>query len=216
MHMLQSFILGSVANWAFGNHDNWRIATKVKSGKVDLINMLNLALPGIAFTYYGEEIGMTNNINISFTQNQDPLGCKCGNLHFLECSRDLQRTPMQWSNLENSDFSSTNQTWLPINSNYLEINVESQDEQESSHFSIFKKINELRNVLPAFKTGRVLVRTENNVLMLQRSCVEPFREKLLIFLNFNNFKTKVYLFDATTVGKVIFTTLLQNSEFPIG
>ena len=75
----------------------------------------------------GEEIGMTNNMNISFEETQDPSGIRCGPDHYQECSRDPVRTPFQWSaEDETAGFStnSTAHTWLPVNSDYMEgINV---------------------------------------------------------------------------------------------
>ena len=43
--------------------------------------MMSLMLPGVAITYNGEEIGMTNT-NVSWEDTVDPAGLNCGEEHF--------------------------------------------------------------------------------------------------------------------------------------
>ncbi len=102
--------------------------------------MLSLTLPGVSVTYQGEEIGMTNNMDISYEETQDPAGCNCGPDRYLEqdCSRDPERTPMQWSNAENAGFADAGvETWLPVNADYVTVNVEAQNADPSSHLAIY-------------------------------------------------------------------------------
>ena len=35
--------------------------------------------------------------NISYEDTQDPWGCNCGPINYVNCSRDPARTPMQWN-----------------------------------------------------------------------------------------------------------------------
>ncbi len=114
---------------------------------IDAFNMLSLTLPGVAVTYYGDEIGMVNNMDISYEETVDPSGCSCGPDLYLEpnCSRDPERTPMQWSDEDNAGFTDGGVTpWLPINSNYVELNVEAQREDPSSHLAVYKALAQLR------------------------------------------------------------------------
>lgn len=60
--------------------------------------MLVTTLPGTAVTYNGEEIGMSDNTNITYEQGVDPQGCQAGPSRFAERSRDLERSPFQWNN----------------------------------------------------------------------------------------------------------------------
>ena len=104
------------ANWVLGNHDNPRVASRVGEEAADALNMLLLLLPGTPVTYYGEELAMTD-AEVAPSQRQDPAG------------RDPQRSPMQWSAEANAGFSEA-QPWLPVNSNYKEVNVEMQQAAE--------------------------------------------------------------------------------------
>ena len=60
---------------------------------MDGFNMLSLLLPGVAVTYNGEEIGMTNTA-VSWEDTVDPAGINCGQDHFMvtrAANRTLQR-----------------------------------------------------------------------------------------------------------------------------
>lgn len=43
---------GRTANWVMGNHDNPRVASRLGTDRIDLINMLILTLPGVSINYY--------------------------------------------------------------------------------------------------------------------------------------------------------------------
>ncbi|CAL8101472.1 unnamed protein product [Orchesella dallaii] len=135
---------GNTANWLVGNHDQWRIASRFTPEDVDAFNMLIMLLPGSMVTYYGEEIGMTN-ANISWEDTVDPAGCQAGPDRYQLFSRDPERTPMQWTGEEGTGFTTGNTTWLPINPNYRELNVQAQNETTGdSHLKVYKRISALR------------------------------------------------------------------------
>lgn len=52
-------------------------------------------LPGVAVTYYGEEIGMEDSY-IPWELSKDPLALNLGRENYLSVSRDKVRTPFQW------------------------------------------------------------------------------------------------------------------------
>ena len=56
--------------------------------------MMSLMLPGVAVTYNGEEIGMTNT-NVSWEDTVDPAGLNCGEEHFMVRGIFYQTTPFQ-------------------------------------------------------------------------------------------------------------------------
>ena len=58
--------------------------------------MIILLLPGVAVSYYGEELGMTNG-EIGWEETVDPWGVLAGKEKYEKYSRDPSRTPMQWN-----------------------------------------------------------------------------------------------------------------------
>ena len=58
-------------------------------------------------------------------------------------SRDNARTPVQWSDKENAGFTSGT-PWLKVNSNYKEINVESQEKDPDSVLNYYRKLLAVR------------------------------------------------------------------------
>ena len=61
---------------------NLRLGSRFGAGNIDGFNMMSLMLPGVAVTYNGEEIGMTNTA-VSWEDTVDPAGLNCGEEHFM-------------------------------------------------------------------------------------------------------------------------------------
>ncbi|MHA7303631.1 maltose alpha-D-glucosyltransferase [Arthrobacter sp. TMN-49] len=107
--------------------------------EIELINALLLALPGSPFLYYGDEIGMGDNI-------------------WLE-DRDASRTPMQWNPDRNAGFSNVDpgKLFLPVVQSlvyhYNHVNVEAQMAHSSSLLHWNKKILAVRKAHAAFGLG---------------------------------------------------------------
>ncbi|XP_062132326.1 maltase 2-like isoform X1 [Drosophila sulfurigaster albostrigata] len=144
---------GHAANWVMGNHDNPRVATRFGADSVDAMNMLLMTLPGVAVTYNGEELGMEDNKEISWEETVDPPARNAGELDFQKVSRDPARTPFQWSSARNAGFSDAPRTWLPVNPNYVQLNLQSQQLAKKSHYKVYKLLIELRK-LPVLRRGR--------------------------------------------------------------
>ena len=109
---------------------DFRLGSRFGAANIDGFNMMSLMLPGVAVTYNGEEIGMTNTA-VSWEDTVDPAGLNCGEEHFNDfmCSRDPERTPMQWDSSDNAGFTKADKPWLPVNENYLTgINVAHQSQ----------------------------------------------------------------------------------------
>lgn len=66
------------------------------------MTMLTMILPGVAVTYYGEEIGMADYFNISWEATQDPQACNADKQSYQKFTRDPCRTPFQWDDTKNS------------------------------------------------------------------------------------------------------------------
>nr|AAY55205.1 IP13460p [Drosophila melanogaster] len=107
---------GQTANWVMGNHDQRRVGSRYGENRIDLMNMLQMFLPGVSITYQGEELGMTD-LDISWEDSRDPAACNSNSDIYEQFTRDPARTPFQWSDEANAGFSTNATTWLPINPN---------------------------------------------------------------------------------------------------
>jgi maltose alpha-D-glucosyltransferase/alpha-amylase len=108
---------------------------------IELVNALLLSLPGTPVLYYGDEIGMGDNVFLG--------------------DRDGVRTPMQWSADKNAGFSRANpqRLILPViidpAYHYEAINVETQQENPSSLLWWTKRLIALRKRHRAFGRGSI-------------------------------------------------------------
>jgi len=107
--------------------------------QIELMNSILLTMPGSPILYYGDEIGMGDNIYLG--------------------DRNGVRTPMQWSIDRNAGFSMSDpeQTYLPVINNpvygYQTINVEAQLRTPSSLLNTMKKLIRVRKKHKAFGRG---------------------------------------------------------------
>jgi maltose alpha-D-glucosyltransferase / alpha-amylase len=110
-------------------------------GKIELMNGLLFSLPGTPVLYYGDEIGMGDNIYLG--------------------DRNGVRTPMQWNAERNAGFSQTNpqRLYLPViidpEYHYHNINVETQQNNPNSLLWWMKRVIALRKRYQAFGRGTI-------------------------------------------------------------
>ncbi|EFN70155.1 Maltase 1 [Camponotus floridanus] len=176
---------GSIANWVMGNHDRNRTASRFP-GMADQMTMLAMILPGVAVTYYGEEIGMVDKTDITWEETQDPLACNAGREKYQSRSRDPVRTPFQWHFQRNAGFSNANKTWLPIHENYTITNLIVEQYQNESHYKVYRALTTLRNTSDALKFGSLSVDViNNNILYILRKTSE---EAVTLLINFSKDK----------------------------
>lgn len=164
-----------VPSYAFGNHDQSRLASRLGDAASSAAVLL-LSLPGMAFIYNGEEIGMTN-VRIPPQLVQDP-GAAGGE------GRDPERTPLQWSDGVNAGFSTAKHTWLPVSKNYQTVNVQTELAQSDSYLTLYKRLCRLRNSSAALRYGAIHVLDSSNpdVLIFER---QYDRERCITFVNFS-------------------------------
>jgi maltose alpha-D-glucosyltransferase/alpha-amylase len=109
--------------------------------KIELANALLFSLPGSPTIYYGDEIGMGDNIWLK--------------------DRDGVRTPMQWDNSANAGFSKANPDILytPVieggQFDYRVVNVEEQRKDPNSLLNWIRKLIRIRKENPAFGSGDI-------------------------------------------------------------
>lgn len=92
-----------IPNWVVGNHDNHRVVNRFGLNRGDAINIMVQTLPGIAITYYGEEIVMSDQW-ISWEDTIDPQACNQNKDNYDTLSRDPARTPFQASRFKGRGF----------------------------------------------------------------------------------------------------------------
>jgi alpha-glucosidase len=122
--------LGRVA-WVMSNHDFDRLATRVGLENVRAAAMLLLTLPGVAFLYQGDEIGLANG------PGAEPPYDRAG--------RDPMRHPMQWDASPAGGFT-TGAPWLPP-IDPEERNVEAQRGDPGSLLEHYRRLIALRREL---------------------------------------------------------------------
>ncbi|KAM3961566.1 maltase A1-like [Aphomia sociella] len=160
---------GKTANWVNGNHDQSRVASRQGTDRIDAMNMVALILPGIAVTYQGEEIGMTDGY-VSWNDTKDPQACNTDDpINYWKSSRDPNRTPYQWDATVNAGFSNTTgNTWLPVADNYKTLNLAEQMAKNKSHYQFYKDVVSVRKS-QAVKLGDLETRAlSESILVITR------------------------------------------------
>ncbi|XP_011307784.1 maltase 1 [Fopius arisanus] len=175
---------GTVANWVMGNHDNSRTESRYP-GRGDQMTMLAMILPGVTVTYNGEEIGMVDKTDISFNDTQDPQGCNAGPDKYQLVSRDPNRTPMQWNDDINAGFNNGTTPWIPINDNFVDLNLAQQKEASASHYKNYQKLVQLKKTKAPLISGdlQTVVSSDKKTLTIARSTKN---ETILLIINFSD------------------------------
>lgn len=157
-----------VPNWVVGNHDNHRVASRYGVKREDQLNMMATILPGISVVYNGDEIGMVDRW-FTYEETLDPAGCQAGPDRYYLKSRDPERTPFQWDNSTSAGFSSSEETWLPVNENYETLNLAVQKVAKVSHYKVFKALSALkRKAIIAKGSLEVILVTEDILGIVRR------------------------------------------------
>jgi len=117
--------------WVLSNHDFDRLATRVGPENLRAAAMLLLTLPGAAFIYQGDEIGLANG------PGAQPSYDRAG--------RDPMRHPMQWDASPTGDFTSGD-PWLPT-VDPAGRNVEAQRDDPGSLLQLYRLLIEARRLL---------------------------------------------------------------------
>jgi maltose alpha-D-glucosyltransferase/alpha-amylase len=166
--------------------------------RIELMNGLLLSLPGTPVIYYGDEIGMGDNIFLG--------------------DRNGVRTPMQWSGDRNAGFSRANsqRLYLPVITDpeyhYESINVEAQIGNPHSLLSWMKRVIALRKQHRAFGRGTLeLLRPENRKVLAFIRRYES--EQILCIANLSRFLQVVEL-DLSALKGLVPVELFGSTELP--
>ncbi|MFC0029027.1 glycoside hydrolase family 13 protein [Micromonospora chaiyaphumensis] len=171
--LAESTIVGAPTTWVLSNHDRQRHVTRYGDGEAGLRRaraaaLLMFALPGCAYVYQGEELGLPEVLDLPDELRQDPAFLRTGE------SRDGCRVPIPWSGElapygfgpEGSELS-----WLPAPATWRALSVAAQAGVTGSTLELYRSALRIRHGHPALAgTGGVTwLETEPGVLAFRRS-----------------------------------------------
>jgi maltose alpha-D-glucosyltransferase / alpha-amylase len=166
--------------------------------RIELLHLLLFSYPGTPFLYYGDEIGMGDNIFLG--------------------DRNGVRTPMQWSSDKNAGFSraSPQALYLPIildpEYHYEAFNVEAQQGNVHSLWWWMKRVLALRKRYQAFGRGSIqFLKPENRKILAFVRRYE--NETILVVANLSRFSQPVQL-DLAEFKQATPIELFGRTEFP--
>jgi maltose alpha-D-glucosyltransferase/alpha-amylase len=169
--------------------------------QIELMNALLLSLPGTPVLYYGDEIGMGDNVFLG--------------------DRNGVRTPMQWSPDRNAGFSRANpqRLVLPViidpEYHYESLNVESQQANPNSLLWWTKRIIALRKRFQAFGRGTIEFLSPENPKVL--AFIRHYEdETVLVVANLSRFNQYVELDLSHFKGRTPLELIGRNAFPPIG
>ena len=142
------------ACWVLSNHDVRRHVSRYGGGtegarRARAAALLQLALPGVAYVYNGDELGLPNVDDLPDEVLQDPVWERSGR---TRRGRDGCRIPMPWAgDRPPFGFSTTPDTWLPMPTEWAPLTVAAQDGDPGSMLSLYRTALALRAVLPGVR-----------------------------------------------------------------
>ncbi|MER6399546.1 glycoside hydrolase family 13 protein [Kitasatospora sp. NPDC001603] len=200
---------GSTVTWVLNNHDQVRTTTRF-SGTDELCGpararaaaLLMLALPGAAYLYQGEELGLPEVHDLPDQVITDPIFHRTGSRDGI---RDGCRVPLPWSGLEPPfGFSpdSSKQPWLPQPAHFAAHTAAQVLADTGSVWHLYREALSLRRALPQLGEGTLRwLDTPPGVLAFVRG------EGLLCAVNFA---------DVPALAPVDGTPLLASGPCPPG
>ena len=167
--------------------------------RIELLNSLLFSFPGTPILYYGDEIGMGDNIYLG--------------------DRNGVRTPMQWSGDRNAGFSRANPARLysPVVMDpvwgYEAVNVEAQQSDQSSLLNWMRNMIALRKLFQVFGRGtlRFLDPANRKILAYLRQFDD---ELVLCVANLSRFAQPFHL-DLAELEGMIPVEMIGYVEFPV-
>ena len=166
--------------------------------KIELLNTMLMSMPGTPIIYYGDEIGMGDNIYLG--------------------DRNGVRTPMQWSPDRNAGFSKTNpqRLLLPIiidpEYHYEAINVENQQKNLSSLLWWMRRVTAMRKNFKAFSRGTLEFLYPDNAKVL--AFIRSYEnETVLVVVNLSRFAQAAVL-DLSRHSGCVPVEMFSRNRFP--
>lgn len=166
--------------------------------RIELMNAMLFSLPGTPVIYYGDEIGLGDNVYLG--------------------DRNGMRTPMQWNPDRNAGFSRANpqRLYLPVNIDpeyhYEALNVEAQQNNPNSLLNWMRRLIALRKQYKAFGRGTLEFLQPSNprILAFYRRYGD---ELILVVANLSRYAQPVEL-DLTRFQGTTPVEMFGKAEFP--
>ncbi len=165
LSLLSSAAVGAPCTWVLSNHDVWRPVTRLApwldATTIDLeagkrralaLSLVSLALPGSAYLYQGEELGLPEVLDIPDDQRQDPTFFRT---HGEVKGRDGCRVPLPWSGDASPYGFTTNTPHLPQPEGWGPVTAEAQKADPASTFSLYKRALAVRKGLESLGDGEM-------------------------------------------------------------
>ncbi|MFB7056384.1 glycoside hydrolase family 13 protein [Streptomyces vinaceus] len=142
--------VGAPTTWVLSNHDVVRHVTRYGGGAQGLARaraaaLLMLALPGSAYLYQGEELGLPEVADLPDAVRQDPAFLRSAGQDGL---RDGCRIPLPWSGERPPYGFGPAGSWLPQPGDWAPLSVAAQTGDPHSTLELYRAALELRRALP--------------------------------------------------------------------
>ncbi|MCW2975640.1 MAG: aglA [Actinomycetia bacterium] len=133
--------VGATPTWVLENHDVPRLVTRYGSAsRARAAALLLLALPGTAFLYAGQELGL-EEVALPDEARQDPVFFRTGG---ARAGRDGCRIPIPWSPDEPGFGFTDAMPWLPVPADWGSLSVATQRDDPASMLSLYRDALRLR------------------------------------------------------------------------
>jgi alpha-glucosidase len=167
--------VGAPTTWVLSNHDVTRHVTRYGGGpagqrRARAGTLLMLALPGGAYIYQGEELGLPEVADLPDEVLQDPVWERS---HHTRRGRDGCRVPMPWAG-ERPPFGfgppGSTGSWLPVPAGWRTLTVEAQEADPTSALQLYRSALRLRRALPSLGDGAMRwLEAPDGVLVFERA-----------------------------------------------
>ncbi len=201
-------LVGATGTWVTDNHDTTRSVTRYGqlgrlsgayvpgemrirgAGDVDVaagrrraraVALLLLALPGAAYLYQGQELGLPNVDDLPESALADPIWER--SRHTIR-GRDGCRVPMPWSGDQPPfGFSTSASTWLPMPEAWAAFTVKAQAADDASMLSLYRTALRLRREHRALGRGELRWGEGSSKSVLALDVISP-GETVRVVVNF--------------------------------
>ncbi|WP_405741421.1 glycoside hydrolase family 13 protein [Streptomyces sp. NBC_01525] len=164
--------VGAPTTWVLSNHDVVRHATRLGGGaaRARAATLLMLALPGSAYLYQGEELGLPEVTDLPDEARQDPAFARRTGALGQDGLRDGCRVPLPWTEDGPSYGFGDGGSWLPQPDGWGALSVAAQTGDPDSTLELYRAALALRRTHPGLGAGTEVTWLDapDGVLVLRR------------------------------------------------